>query len=234
MAITWILAALTTGLVGSLHCVGMCGPLAMALPVGRLPVARRGLGIGLYHLARVSAYAGIGLVVGSVGQGLLLLNLQRPVSIGAGLFLVVWTMVARGKFGSLSGRLPSRWLVGSMARFLHEPSLRAFAALGLLNGLLPCGFVYVALAGAVVTGNVGQGALYMILFGAGTVPALLAVRSIPALFPVGLRQRFVRIIPLATLALGVLLVVRGVYVAPPASPDQPPIPLCHGKTTSAK
>ncbi len=67
MSIAWLLAALITGLVGSLHCVGMCGPLAMALPVGRLPASQRGLGVGLYHLARLTAYAGLGIAIGSVG-----------------------------------------------------------------------------------------------------------------------------------------------------------------------
>ena len=226
----WLSTALVTGFVGSLHCVGMCGPLAMALPVGRLPRAQRGLGMGLYHATRVLAYAGLGLAVGSLGQGLLLAGLQRPLSISAGAFLLLWTGLARGRFGSLTSARPTRWITKPMGKFLNEPSLRAFAGLGFLNGLLPCGFVYVALAGAAATGRVAEGALYMGLFGAGTVPALLTVRYVPALFPARLRQRFTRLMPVVAVALGLLLLVRG--IGPPSHRTNGPgvrqIPVCHG------
>lgn len=229
MSTAWLLTALTTGLVGSLHCVGMCGPLAMALPVGRLPRSQRSLSVGTYHLARLTAYAILGTLLGTVGQGLLLLGLQRPVSIGAGLFLVAWTLLARGRFGSLTSAKPTRWIVGPMGRFLQQPSWRSFAALGFLNGLLPCGFVYVALAGAITTGNALQSAAYMAVFGAGTVPALLLVRSVPALFPVRLRRHFTRLMPIMAVFVGLLLLARGLYQ--PGTSGQSanqPIPICHG------
>lgn len=233
ISLVWIVAALTTGLVGSLHCVGMCGPLAMALPIGRLPVGKRWLAISLYHLARLSAYAGLGVAIGSVGQGLLLIGLQRPLSIGAGLFLLIWVLLIRGRFSGLATN-SVRWVVGPMSRFLQQPSLQSFGALGFLNGLLPCGFVYVALAGAVVTGSALYSGLYMLLFGIGTVPALLAVRLVPTLFPVKSRQRFVKLMPLLTVVVGLLLVLRGVYRPPHTSRSDQPIPLCHGTTQVLK
>lgn len=228
MNTVWLLTALTTGLVGSLHCVGMCGPLAMALPVGRLPRSQRSLGIGVYHLSRLTAYAALGASLGMVGQGLLLLGLQRPVSIGAGLFLLLWTLIARGRFGSLTSAKPTRWIVKPMGHFLQSPSWQAFAALGFLNGLLPCGFVYVALAGAIATGSALQSAAYMAIFGAGTVPALLLVRSIPSLFPMGLRRHFTRLMPLMAVGLGLLLLFRGLYQPAASSGTNQSIPLCHG------
>ncbi|GAB4044122.1 sulfite exporter TauE/SafE family protein [Spirosoma jeollabukense] len=230
MSLGWIAAALTTGLVGSLHCVGMCGPLAMALPIGRLPSSQRWLAIGVYHLARLTAYAGLGLAIGSVGQGLLLIGLQRPLSIGAGLFLLIWVLLIRGRFSGLTTGNSVRWVVGPMSSFLQKPSWRAFGALGFLNGLLPCGFVYVAMAGAVVTGSALHSGLYMLLFGIGTVPALLAVRLVPTLFPVNSRQRFVKLMPLLTIVVGLLLVLRGVYQPPHTGRSDQPIPLCHGTT----
>ncbi len=225
----WLLAALTTGLVGSLHCVGMCGPLAMALPVGRLPRSRRGLGVGTYHLARLTAYAVLGASLGLVGQGLLLLGLQRPISIGAGLFLLIWTLLARGRFGSLHSAKPTRWIVGPMGKFLQQPSLQSFATLGFLNGLLPCGFVYLALAGAVTTGTAWRSALYMVIFGIGTVPALLLIRSVPGLFPMRLRRHFTRLMPIMAVCVAVLLLARGLY-KPGTSVHSSSqlIPVCHG------
>jgi sulfite exporter TauE/SafE len=183
-------AALATGVVGSLHCVGMCGPLAMALPVGRLPRSQRGLAIGLYHSGRVTAYSGLGLLMGSIGQGFRLAGLQRSVSIAAGLFLLIWTLFQHGKFRGLSMSPPASWVKKTMSRFLQSPTLQAFAGLGFLNGLLPCGFLYVALTGAITTGSATTGAFYMALFGVGTVPALLLVRFVPNLFPMALRRRF--------------------------------------------
>jgi sulfite exporter TauE/SafE len=230
MSLGWVIAALTTGLIGSLHCVGMCGPLAMALPIGRLPAGQRWLAIGLYHLARLTAYAGLGVVIGSVGQGLLLVGLQRPLSIGAGLFLLIWILLIRGRFSGLTTAKKARWLVGPMSRFLHQPSLPAFGVTGFLNGLLPCGFVYVALTGAVVMGTVLHSALYMMLFGMGTVPALLAIRLVPTLFPIRLRQHFVKVMPFFTIGIAILLLVRGVYQPPHTGRSGQLIPLCQGTT----
>ncbi|GAB3928605.1 sulfite exporter TauE/SafE family protein [Larkinella terrae] len=234
MATAWTFSALMLGLVGSLHCVGMCGPLAMALPVGRLPVAQRWLGVGLYHLGRILAYAGLGMALGSLGQGLLFIGMQRPLSIAAGLFLIGWTVVIRGRFGGLAAPKAMHWLVGPLAAVLKTPSPGAFAVMGFLNGLLPCGSVYIALAGAVVMGNALGSAVYMLLFGIGTVPALLAIRLVPAFFSMRLRQRFVKMMPLLAVGLGIVLVIRGIYMTPLTSSSEPAIPLCHGVSAAGK
>ncbi|MDB5241136.1 MAG: hypothetical protein JWP57_1761 [Spirosoma sp.] len=234
MSLGWVIAALTTGLVGSLHCVGMCGPLAMALPIGRLPAGQRWLAMGLYHLARLMAYAGLGVAIGSVGQGLVLIGLQRPLSIGAGLFLLIWILVMRGRFSGLTTTKSTRWLIGPMSRFLHQPSLQTFSVTGFLNGLLPCGFVYVALAGAVVTGTALHSALYMMLFGMGTIPALLAIRFVPTLFPVRIRQQLGKMMPFITVGVALLLVLRGVYQPPHSGRSGQLIPLCQGTTIVLK
>jgi sulfite exporter TauE/SafE len=228
MSTAWLLTALTTGLVGSLHCVGMCGPLAMALPVGRLPRSQRGLGIGTYHLARITAYALLGASLGLVGQGLLLLSLQRPISIAAGLFLLIWTVGLRGRFGTLTSAKSTRWIVGPMGGFMQHPGWPSFAALGFLNGLLPCGFVYVPLAGAVTMSTAWQSALYMAVFGLGTVPALLLIRSVPSLFSMNLRRHFTRLMPIIAVGLGLFLLARGLYTPASSSHSSQPIPVCHG------
>lgn len=229
MLTVWTIAALSTGLVGSLHCVGMCGPLAMALPVGRLPRSQRWVALGLYQLGRIAAYAGLGLLTGTVGQGLVLAGLQQPVSIAAGLFLLGWTLVNRGHFPGLPMSRATRWVVQPMARFLHSPTLNAFAGLGFLNGLLPCGFVYVALTGALATSQALTGALYMALFGLGTVPALLAVRLVPDLFPLAWRRRFTALMPVMTVVVALLLLGRGVYQPTGSDRSGQRIPVCHGR-----
>ncbi len=225
---SWLLTAVVAGVAGSLHCVGMCGPLAAALPVGRLPKQQRTLAVGLYHTGRLLAYAGLGLLLGSVGQGLLLAGLQRPLAIGAGLFLVAWTLLIRGRASGLTASLTSRRFAAPMARLLQQPSLASFGGLGFLNGLLPCGMVYVALAGAVVAGSAPGSAAYMALFGLGTVPALVLVRFVPTLFPAGLRRQFSRLTPIVAVVLAVLLLGRGLYQPAQQSATKETIVVCHG------
>ncbi|RIV17719.1 sulfite exporter TauE/SafE family protein [Fibrisoma montanum] len=228
----WWTAAFMTGLAGSLHCVGMCGPLAMALPLGRLPRWQRPWGILTYHVGRIAAYAGLGAVFGLLGQGLLLISLQRPVSIGAGLLLVVWGLT--GTSGSpLSRWLPQRTgLSSALGRLLHRPSLPAWLGMGFLNGLLPCGFVYVALASTLVSDTILAGMSYMVSFGLGTLPALLGVRVLTGYLSQPLRRQFSRALPIVTLLLGTWLLIRGlgIYPAMPLGPvdDMKAIPLCHG------
>ncbi|CCH53801.1 hypothetical protein BN8_02927 [Fibrisoma limi BUZ 3] len=228
----WWTAAFMTGLAGSLHCVGMCGPLAMALPLGRLPRWQRPWGLLMYHAGRIGAYAGLGAVFGLLGQGLLLISLQRPVSIGAGLLLVVW-----GLTGTTSSPL-SRWmpqrtgLSSALGRLLTQPKPGAWLVMGFLNGLLPCGFVYVALAGTLATSHPLAGMSYMISFGLGTLPALLGVRVLTAYLSLPLRRQFSRVLPVVTVLLGTWLLIRGLGVYPTIQhgpvDDVKEIPLCHG------
>ncbi|GAA4406867.1 sulfite exporter TauE/SafE family protein [Nibrella viscosa] len=230
----WWTTAVIAGLAGSLHCVGMCGPLAMVLPVGRLPRYQRAGGVLLYHAGRLSAYAGLGLVTGLLGQGLLLAGIQGPVSIVSGVLLLVYTLTNRTHLYRLRSSRAGRWVTGPITSLLQHPGLLSFTGLGFLNGLLPCGFVYVALAGALNNPTPLEGALYMVLFGLGTLPALLGIRFVPGLLPASLRQRLSPVLPVATALLAVFLIVRGLSPYAHTHPTQTPaanstsIPNCHG------
>ncbi|MFC5407816.1 sulfite exporter TauE/SafE family protein [Larkinella bovis] len=225
----WYSAALLTGLVGSLHCVGMCGPLAMALPIGRLKPHLRFPATLLYHTGRLSAYGLLGLALGLTGQGFWLAGLQRPLSIGTGALLLLWTLTNR-KFGFLPTTLFFKQLTTPLTRLIRNPSLLNLAAAGFLNGLLPCGFVYVALTGALAQSSAIEGGVYMVLFGTGTLPALLGIRLLPSLFPAQLRARFVRVLPVFTLVLALMLIGRGIGVPAWKWPGQAAstVPICHG------
>jgi sulfite exporter TauE/SafE len=226
----WWTTALVTGLAGSLHCVGMCGPLAMALPVGRLPKEQRALARGLYHAGRLTAYSLLGAIVGTVGQGLLLTGLQRPVSIGAGVLLLIWALSARALPGWINTSPMARRLMAPLAALLRQPTLPHMAGLGFLNGLLPCGSVYVALAGALATTSAVGGAGYLLAFGVGTLPAMLSVNLVVSHLTPRFRQRLGRGLPLATLLVALLLIVRGIGLPAQATHTgtDSPIPVCHG------
>ena len=224
----WYATALLTGLAGSLHCIGMCGPLAMALPVGRFPSAQRGLVRGLYHTGRVLAYSLLGAGVGTVGQGLLLTDLQRPVTIGAGVWLLVWVIRAKALPGRFHTTALTRYLLAPLTKLLRQPTLPHMAALGFLNGLLPCGSVYVALAGALATPSPLLGAAYMLTFGLGTLPAMIGLNMLITRFKPLTRHYLGRGLPVATVLVAIWLMVRGVGLPGHATSQSEGIPVCHG------
>lgn len=214
------LTAFLLGLVGSLHCAGMCGPLALALPAAEGTTRSFILGRFAYNLGRVLTYCLLGLFFGLVGKSLMLAGVQRWVSIALGVTLILGLLVSR----KLSVWFPVARLVAQlksrMAVLLRRRSLQSLTLLGLLNGLLPCGLVYVACAGATATGGILPGAGYMILFGAGTVPMMLAIGLSRRLIPTGLRLRLLRAVPVSVALLAALLILRGLSLGIPyISPD---------------
>lgn len=215
--------ALILGLGGSLHCAGMCGPLALALPhPGRGVVGYVG-GRLLYQAGRMTTYAALGWVAGEIGRGLGGLGVagvQRWVSMGAGLLI-------------LSGLVASVWsppvafLEGWIGRvkvwlglWLKVRRMGALWVLGALNGLLPCGLVYAAAAGAAATGGALAGTLHMLVFGLGTVPVMLGLGLSGRAIPIAWRLRMQGLVPAAIALTGALLVLRGMGLGIPwISPD---------------
>lgn len=216
-------AAAMLGLAGSLHCVGMCGPIALALP--RPPDPTRSLLAGrlLYNLGRTVTYAAMGAVFGLLGQSLLLAGWQRGLSITAGVLILAYvlsTWMGRGRWSLESTAL--RFIAPvqrTLGRLLQRTSTGGLLVVGLLNGLLPCGLVYVALAGAAATGTAWSGAGFMFIFGLGTLPMMLAISLVgPSLYG-RFRGRFQSVIPLALGVMAVLFILRGLelgipYVSP--------------------
>lgn len=212
--------AFVLGLVGSLHCAGMCGPLALALPVRPATSAQFILGRVAYNGGRIVTYCVLGVVFGLVGRSLLLAGLQRWTSIALGLLLLAGLVSTR----KLALWRPVTVLVGylkaSMGSLLTRPSASSLGLLGLLNGLLPCGLVYVAGAAATSTSGPFQGLQYMAAFGLGTVPMLLAISLSGRLVPMQLRLQLRKLIPASVFLLAALLILRGLSLGIPyLSPD---------------
>jgi sulfite exporter TauE/SafE len=212
--------AFVLGLVGSLHCAGMCGPLALAIPVAPGGPGRFFLGRLLYNAGRLATYCALGLAFGLVGRTLLLAGVQRWLSIALGLLLLTGAFASRRlALAAPVTRLVAR-LKQAMSRWLHARTLGALPVLGALTGLLPCGLVYVACAGAAATGSLAGGLGYMAAFGAGTVPMMLAIGLSGRLVPLDWRHALVRVVPLVVALLGGLLILRGLSLGIPyLSPD---------------
>ena len=171
--------ALFTGLVGSLHCIGMCGPIAIALPLGNKSVANRFAGSLVYNLGRVITYGILGAIFGLLGEGIEMAGLQQWASIiiGAAMIIsVVAPELFKGKakfeqfFFGYAGKL-----IGSFRKLFTISSFPSLFLIGLLNGLLPCGLVYIAIAGAINTNDIISGITYMVIFGIGTIPIMFAI-----------------------------------------------------------
>jgi sulfite exporter TauE/SafE len=214
----WV--AFTLGLFGSLHCAGMCGPLALALPRGNDGTRRLMLGRIAYNAGRTLTYAAIGALFGLAGQTLILAGVQRWLSIALGVLLLAgWFVFKKGRLSGMIARVTNR-LAAPMKSLLRRPSPSSLLLLGLMNGLLPCGLVYVAAAGAAATGSAAEGAAYMGVFGAGTVPMLLAISLSGSLVPMGLRLKLLKAVPFTVMALAALLILRGMSLGIPyISPD---------------
>ncbi len=216
--------AFALGLVGSLHCAGMCGPLALALPHAGNRPASYFAGRAAYNLGRVVTYCVLGLIFGLLGKTLLLAGVQRWLSVALGVVLLLGLFASRKLALWRPITALVNYLKSGMAALLRGRTFDALLVLGLLNGLLPCGLVYVACAGATATGDLLDGSLYMLAFGIGTVPMMLAISLSGKLVPFSLRLKLLKAVPVAIFLLASLLILRGMelgipYVSPVLSAD---------------
>jgi uncharacterized protein len=237
MQILWT-TALVTGFVGSLHCVGMCGPIALALPVGGKTAEQRFFARILYSLGRITTYSFMGLIMGFVGNKLFFSGLQQEISITIGISLLLILTLSHKTLISKPLRLFNEQVKSLFSYFLKQKSLPSMFILGVINGLLPCGFLYLAATGSVVAGSPFGGMIYMVLFGLGTTPAMFAVGVLAKFMNLRLRKIFTQITPIYMFALAVFLIIRGLNVGIPyVSPhfaipiENKTIPICHPLVT---
>ena len=211
--------ALTIGLIGSFHCIGMCGPIAIALPLGRKSWFDRAWGGLLYNLGRTFTYGVLGAVFGLLGKGIVMAGFQQWASIIMGVIMILsvfFPFLFRGKFNfdrytsGFTGKLIRRFRV----LFGNQSKSNLFV-IGLLNGLLPCGLVYVAIAGAINTNDVTLGVLFMVLFGLGIIPIMLSVSLLGNLATGTFRKRITKVIPVFIVVLGIIFILRGLSLGIP-------------------
>lgn len=210
---------LTIGIVGSLHCIGMCGPIVVALPLKNQNLLSKILGAVLYNSGRVATYGLLGVLFGLLGKGIHMAGFQQWTSIILGILMiisVVFPFVFREKItvGNLLAGMASRLIV-RLKKLFATRSYRSLLLIGLLNGLLPCGLVYVAIAGAINSGSVFSGSLFMVLFGVGTIPLLLLASLASDTIGQRIRSKMQRAVPYFVFMLGVLFILRGMSLGIP-------------------
>ncbi len=218
-----LLTAIVFGLLGSFHCIGMCGPIAFMLPVDRTNQTKRVLQISVYHLGRLITYGILGLLFGLLGKGFYFFGFQQYLSIIIGVIMILAVVLPSKTVAKLSITKPIYRLVSGvknrLGKELKKKKTDTFFTIGFLNGFLPCGLVYMAIFASIATGNALNGSLYMMLFGLGTIPLMTAFVYLGN-FTTGLvRKRIQQIIPVAVVLIAVLFILRGMglgipYVSP--------------------
>ena len=231
----YLWTAFTIGLLGSLHCVGMCGPIALALPY-HSKNSKTHLWQGLlYNAGRVLTYGIIGILPGMLGYGLSLAGFQKSTSLVIGLTLFLSALISLGfthfhlhvkAFANINN-----WVRVNLGKLLQRQQNTAFFSIGMVNGLLPCGLVYMALAGALTQDSALAGSAYMMLFGIGTIPLMLSVSLSKLLLSVKTRNSFRRVLPIFMMIVGALLAFRGLNVSLPGHlgtiVEMGIMPMCH-------
>ena len=209
----WLISSVLMGLAGSVHCMGMCGPLVMSLEVasGKKGWARSRW---MYHLGRTLMYSLLGVIMGWVGMSASSFGFQRWVVLLSGALMLILLVspawMRRVHFLTIGPRIRDAFV-----QRMKNNALGARLVLGMLNGLLPCGLVYVALAASLATASWWQGAVFMMLFGVATAPALFFVAAITRWLGARLRTQSMRWVQLGLVAMAFLVLLRGANLGIP-------------------
>lgn len=213
------------GLAGSVHCVGMCGAIALALPT---TPSRQGAWqtAAAYNVGRILTYSFLGLLLGVVGQGLHVIGYQQRYAVVMGVILLLIALFSINVEhqivrlpGISAGYVRLKSALGRRLSQQQRHPLQTAAAIGMLNGWLPCGLVYMALAAAIAQPAAWQGAAYMAVFGLGTFPLMLATAWAGRMLSFRWRGRLQRLSRALVVGFALLMILRGLnlgipYVSP--------------------
>lgn len=217
-----LFSAVLFGLISSLHCMGMCGPIAMMLPVDRSNEAKKVLQILLYHLGRITAYGSLGLVFGLLGKSFYLAGMQQQLSVLVGILMIFIVLIPEKVFMKYNFSRPVFKVISKVKSALgnqfKKKSNSALFTIGLLNGFLPCGLVYVALFGALAMQGISLGVLYMVLYGLGTIPLMSLAVYFGSFLSGNLRNKLQKVIPIVGVLMGILFILRGLGLSNFISP----------------
>jgi uncharacterized protein len=231
-----MIAGFTLGAAGSFHCIGMCGPLSLALPVRHLSGLSRFFHLLLYQFGRIFTYSLIGLALGLAGRRIYIAGFQQWLSVGIGILIlasaVLYFVHKRTiRFSFFNGFYSGvQKVIGRLLKTSKGPF--GFFLVGMANGLLPCGMVYIAMAAALSFTTVSESAGFMAMFGAGTLPAMMMVAYAGYVIKPQLRFSLQKAVPYLITIMGIILILRGLnlgipFISPvlPVSPGQAAI--CH-------
>ncbi len=209
------LTAFITGLVSSLHCAGMCGPIAFALPKHTNSVSHLWITRLMYNAGRIFTYALLGAIIGTLGFQLKLAGFQQSVSIFAGISILTITLL-KIFLPKIANKMELNfWGNKWFGKLFRSKSNASFFIIGALNGMLPCGFVYVALIASLAMQSALQGALFMVLFGLGTFPMMFAIAMLGQIVNLKFRQQVNKLTPAFAILFACFFILRGLNLGIP-------------------
>ncbi|MFC6267194.1 sulfite exporter TauE/SafE family protein [Frigoriflavimonas asaccharolytica] len=224
MEIAIILSALTIGFFTGFHCLGMCGPIALSLGLSKKNQAKFHLKNATYQFGRIFTYAVLGAILGIVGEAFDMVGIQKYLTISVGIVMIVLAIFTFGS-PNFASNVPffNSFLLKikmNLGKLLRKTDYSSRFLTGILNGLLPCGMVYVAMTASLAAGGVWQGAAFMAFFGLGTFPFMFAAVLFGSLLSIPVRAKFLKAVPVLMIVLGGLFVLRGLelgipYISPP-------------------
>ncbi len=204
------------GFVGSTHCIGMCGPLAMSLPITSNRLTGRLFAALVYNLGRVSTYAFYGSLIGITQSLLVPFAFQHELSIIMGILLLllsVYFFLFKQTIHVFNNNKFYQLVTNALGKLYQKSSFKNLYFIGVLNGLLPCGLVYLALASAFATGTVIKSILFMGFFGLGTLPAMWSMVFFANYFSPMIRTYLRKLYPFIFAITGIMLILRGMSEA---------------------
>jgi len=215
-----ILSIITIAFLGSFgHCIGMCGGIVIAYSSTKIDAqdnkSKQAISHLLYSAGRITTYTILGAMFGFLGGVVMFNNLTNgSLLILAGLFMVLAGLSLSGKIKFLTliehSLSSSSWYKDIFRQLLQTKSLFSFFALGMLNGLLPCGLVYFFAVTAASTGSALSGALVMLIFGLSTIPALFSLGFFVGLYKNGkLRTVMIKIAAISVMLFGLYTIYQG-------------------------
>lgn len=215
------------GLIGSLHCIGMCGPLTLLLPKANYSKFKFVLGRVLYNLGRITTYAILGFFIGTIGESLGLFISQKTLALALGITILLFIVLTKmfnlqlniyGNIAKFTSIIKSNLKINS-----NKFNLINQLIFGFLNGFLPCGLLYGALSAAFLMETKLQSSLFMISFGIGTLPLMFIASMGFGVLSNFLRIKAKNIIPITYSIVAIWLILRGLSIPIPSIYTPPSI-----------
>jgi len=235
MELALILSALGLGFASGFHCIGMCGPIALSMGLTKKQSTNFYLQNLTYQFGRITTYSILGGILGIIGEGFEMVGFQQYLTIAVGILLIFMAVFSFGG-KDFASKLPflSSFLFKvkmKLSKLLQKADYRSRYATGLLNGLLPCGMVYMALTASLAAGGIVQSAGFMALFGLGTLPFMFLVVLVGNLMTSALRLKILKIVPVMMIILGGLFILRGMELGIPyVSPQKASMQVIHNNS----
>ena len=232
-----MITAFAMGLLGSFHCVGMCGPIALSLPLKNNSISEKFSSALLYNSGRIVTYSAFGFLFGYVGKSFAFFGYQQRLSVFLGTVIIIFIILPKSLTAFNNKNVILSFfskLRSALASLFSKRNYTSLFSIGLLNGLLPCGLVYMAAAVALVAGGVVNSMLFMAFFGLGTLPMMWSVAFFGNYVSVSFRQKIRRAYPYMMTLVACLLILRGMglgipYVSPKVGLEKKTVIECHAK-----